>query len=95
MKNLIWAILLVPSLITGCQPAKKAVEESSAKPNVVVIYLDDLGYGDLGCYGQSKFDTPNIQNCKHQILMLWQMVVFSLRMVMLHRRHVLLVDMHF
>ena len=60
MKNLIWAILLVPSLITGCQPAKKAVEESSAKPNVVVIYLDDLGYGDLSAYGATELQTPNI-----------------------------------
>lgn len=30
------------------------------KPNVVYILLDDAGYGDLSCYGQEKFDTPNI-----------------------------------
>ena len=30
------------------------------KPNVVFILADDLGYGDLGCYGQEKFATPNI-----------------------------------
>ena len=30
------------------------------KPNVVYILLDDAGYGDLSCYGQKKFQTPNI-----------------------------------
>lgn len=30
------------------------------KPNVIFILADDLGYGDLSCYGQTKFKTPNI-----------------------------------
>ncbi len=30
------------------------------KPNVVIIYADDLGYGDLSCYGATKVRTPNI-----------------------------------
>lgn len=33
---------------------------ANQKPNVVFIVTDDLGYGDLSCYGQDKFDTPNI-----------------------------------
>ena len=35
------------------------VKEKKA-PNVVFIIADDLVYGDLSCYGQEKFQTPNI-----------------------------------
>jgi arylsulfatase A-like enzyme len=34
--------------------------EHNNLPNIVFILADDLGYGDLGCYGQKKFNTPNI-----------------------------------
>jgi len=32
------------------------------RPNIVFIMADDLGYGDLGCYGQSKIITPSIDS---------------------------------
>jgi arylsulfatase A-like enzyme len=32
----------------------------SPKPNVVIIYIDDMGYGDLSCYGNTQFKTSNI-----------------------------------
>ncbi|MBO0727275.1 MAG: sulfatase-like hydrolase/transferase, partial [Blastocatellia bacterium] len=33
---------------------------AQTKPNIIFIQADDLGYGDLSCYGQRKFKTPNI-----------------------------------
>ena len=35
-------------------------QQPAAKPNILIIQADDLGYGDLGVYGQSRFQTPMI-----------------------------------
>ena len=42
---------------------------SSVKPNIVFILADDLGYGDVGCYGQQKIKTPNIDRLAEQGLL--------------------------
>ena len=43
-----------------------AKNEVLHKPNVVLIFVDDMGYGDLGCYGSSKIKTPNIDKLAEQ-----------------------------
>lgn len=40
--------------------AQQNLALDKSKPNVIYILADDLGYGDLSCYGQEKFTTPNI-----------------------------------
>ncbi len=44
-------------LITSITQSAGAADQP---PNVVLIFADDLGYGDLGCYGATKVQTPNI-----------------------------------
>jgi len=45
----------------------KAVKGFSGKrPNIVVIFTDDMGYGDLGCYGSKAIKTPNIDNLANE-----------------------------
>lgn len=34
--------------------------QASQKPNIIFILCDDMGYGDLACYGQKYISTPNI-----------------------------------
>lgn len=38
----------------------KREEKLISKPNIIIIYADDLGYGDLACYGATGVETPNI-----------------------------------
>ncbi len=47
--------------ITFCLSFAAIAEESKPRsPNIIFILADDLGYGDLGCYGQKQIQTPNI-----------------------------------
>ena len=52
-------ITLFSVMFCSCQTEHEENQEPS-KPNIIFILADDLGYGDLGCYGQQLIETPNI-----------------------------------
>lgn len=46
--------------------AAPLLRAADAKPNIVLIYADDVGYGDLGCYGATQVKTPNLDRLARQ-----------------------------
>lgn len=57
-------LLLLLVVLSSCNKEKKTVETPAVpnKPNIVIIYADDLGYGEMGAYGATEVKTPNLDN---------------------------------
>jgi arylsulfatase A-like enzyme len=67
LKSCLFLLFLFLTGFLGCGPKKSTDESqkegnSSNKPNIVIIYMDDLGYGDVGAYGATEIQTPNMDN---------------------------------
>src|SRR5271167_226777 len=58
-RELLAAAATAQLVLTSCGPLKR---EAVAKPNIVYIMADDMGYADLSCYGRREYKTPNIDS---------------------------------
>lgn len=65
MSRFLTCSLFLFGVLAQAQPATQPAQ----RPNVVLIYVDDLGYGDLSCYGATKIKTPNIDRLAGQGLL--------------------------
>ena len=52
--------MVVAMAVTAWPPPQAQTPAPSAPPNILLIHADDLGYGDLSAYGQTKFRTPSL-----------------------------------
>lgn len=63
MKKLLLATTCLASA-AACTQAKK--ESTAPPPNIVIIYCDDLGYGDVSAYGATRLKTPNLDRLANE-----------------------------
>jgi len=61
----LYLIILVFSLYCSQKEAAPP-PDSKSLPNIVFIFTDDLGYGDLGCFGATDIQTPNIDRIANE-----------------------------
>lgn len=58
--HLVILFIYLSAIFSGCNPAFDEESSEIQKPNIIYIIADDLGYGDLGSFGQEHIQTPNL-----------------------------------
>lgn len=72
MKSTLYLLPVLFLLPLSCKEQKTEETSATVKPNIIYILADDLGYGELGVYGQEKIETPNIDALAHNGMLFTQ-----------------------
>jgi len=70
MRRISTIFILLLGVLVSCEADKE-----QTKPNILFIFIDDMGYGDLGCYGNEDVHTPNIDQLASEGLRIDQFYV--------------------
>ena len=67
MKEIVLQLLQFLMLVSiiSCTSGKNQISDQKT-PNIIIIFTDDQGYGDIGCYGATGFETPNLDKLASQ-----------------------------
>ena len=55
-------LIIIQFILIGC----KTDDYTANSPNIIIIYTDDLGYGDVSAYGKGTLNTPNIDKLANE-----------------------------
>ena len=62
MKNVLikWILALLFISFLNSQLLAKKEEASSSRPNIILVFIDDMGWADFSCFGNEDASTPNV-----------------------------------
>ena len=65
MKSILSIFALLTLFMIGCR-SNSTIKDETKKPNILFLLADDLGYGELGSYGQKTIQTPKLDDLAKQ-----------------------------
>lgn len=94
LKKSMLSLLLAGTFFLSCKETAKETlaKDEPTKPNIIYILADDLGYAEVGAYGQKKIETPNIDALAKEGMMFTQH--YTSAPVCAPARHMLLTGKH-